>query len=356
MTKVRVRGLKSYFEPKTRKVYTYHRTSGLRLHAPIGTPEFFAEYHRAEASVRSAPAARPGSLGLVIEQYRASHVFQTLKPRTQKDYELVLTWLRPLWDLPIRSITPGDIVAVRDRAFEKKRRSFANYTVAVLSIVFAFAVERGLTENNPCRDVKKIRRREDERRYNRPWTRDELEVVFVAAPRHLALPLHIARWTGLRQGDVLRLAPTAYDGQFIMLKTAKRGVEVKLPVARPLKGILDEHLHRGAVTLCTNSRGCTWTSNGFRASLFKLLRALEKEGRIGSGLTFHGLRHTVATELRELGFDARTIADMLGQRTEAMANHYSREADVSAKMTVAVSALEANAQRTRVSRKGGEPV
>jgi len=53
-----------------------------------------------------------------------------------------------------------------------------------------------------------------------------------------------------------------------------------------------------------------------------LIRSLEKEGAIAKGLTFHGLRHTVATELRELGFDTRTIADMLGQKTESMAVHY----------------------------------
>jgi hypothetical protein len=41
---------------------------------------------------------------------------------------------------------------------------------------------------------------------------------------------------------------------------------------------------------------------------------LEKEGRIGPGLTLYGLRHTVAVILREAGHDERTIADALGQK------------------------------------------
>ncbi|MGR9127400.1 hypothetical protein [Rhizobium leguminosarum] len=40
----------------------------------------------------------------------------------------------------------------------------------------------------------------------------------------------------------------------------------------------------------------------------------------------------VATILREMGKDYATIAEMLGQKTEAMAKHYSRLADTSKKM------------------------
>jgi len=83
-----------------------------------------------------------------------------------------------------------------------------------------------------------------------------------------------------------------------------------------------------------------------------LIRSLEKEGAIAKGLTFHGLRHTVATELRELGFDTRTIADMLGQKTESMAMHYSQNADLQAKLRPAVEKMEsAEKTRTEVSRK-----
>jgi integrase len=49
---------------------------------------------------------------------------------------------------------------------------------------------------------------------------------------------------------------------------------------------------------------------------------LEAEGLIQSGLTLKGLRHTVATTLREVGLDERRIADLLGQKTLSMARHY----------------------------------
>lgn len=71
--------------------------------------------------------------------------------------------------------------------------------------------------------------------------------------------------------------------------------------------------------LCVSSRGEPWTGSGFRASFFKLIRKLAKDGKVGKGLSFHGLRSTVATELREAGVDLRTIADLLGQNTAQMA-------------------------------------
>ena len=102
---------------------------------------------------------------------------------------------------------------------------------------------------------------------------------------------------------------------------------------------------------CNNSRGKPWTTDGFKTSLFKFIRRLEAEGLVARGLTFHGLRHTVATEVRELGFDPRTIADMLGQKSESMAIHYSRDADLNHKLKPVVEKMEkAEEMRTKVSR------
>jgi integrase len=74
---------------------------------------------------------------------------------------------------------------------------------------------------------------------------------------------------------------------------------------------------------------------------------LEKEGRIGPGLTLYGLRHTVAIILREGGADERTIADALGQKTPEMARHYAKGADLTRKMRGVVKDFDAElAKRT----------
>lgn len=355
--KFKLAGIKSYYEPKTGKTYRYHRKTGTRLMAEIGTPEFLVEWHAAQARIRPEPQGKPGSLGLVIEAYRQSHEFLSLQKVTRQEYERCLKALEKLGTLVMNDVTSPDIVRMRDNLHKSRNRSMANKSLAILSILFAFAIERGLATSNPVLNVKKVRRPKEAKVKNRPWTKDELDTVFSCLPDQLRLPVTLARWTGLRLNDILTLNSEFYDGKVIRKTTAKRRVFVTIPVAAPLKEILDRRPNMQTEFLCLNSRNAPWTADGFKTSFFKFIRALEAESAIGTGLTLHGLRHTVATELRELGFDLRTIADMLGQKSVSMAEHYSRSADLQEKLKPVVEKME-NAEKTRteLSRKSRKPV
>ena len=50
------------------------------------------------------------------------------------------------------------------------------------------------------------------------WTADDEATFLESAPAHLHLPLLLALWTGQRQGDLLRLPWSAYDGSHIRLQ------------------------------------------------------------------------------------------------------------------------------------------
>ena len=77
----------------------------------------------------------------------------------------------------------------------------------------------------------------------------------------------------------------------------------------------------------------------------------------GDGLTLKGLRHTVATTLREAGLDERRIADLLGQKTLSMARHYSRSANLAAKNRETMATLETeNARRARIVKPSAKSV
>ncbi|MEP9386021.1 tyrosine-type recombinase/integrase [Mesorhizobium sp. KR9-304] len=88
-------------------------------------------------------------------------------------------------------------------------------------------------------------------------------------------------------------------------------------------------------------------ASGFRASWRTVRTKLEKAGAVGPRLTLKGLRHTVATILAEMGFDDRTIADMLSQKTEAMARHYSKRANKTRKLSAVVKDFDAEVNRRR---------
>jgi integrase len=70
-----------------------------------------------------------------------------------------------------------------------------------------------------------------------------------------------------------------------------------------------------------------------------MIRALEEEGLVEPGLTFHGLRHTVAALLAERGVSTADIAAVLGQKSSKTAAHYADRADRSRRARAAIKTL-----------------
>jgi integrase len=105
-----------------------------------------------------------------------------------------------------------------------------------------------------------------------------------------------------------------------------------LPLHPQLKAALAEAPKHDALTICASSRGQPWTISGFDTVLGREIEDLEKAGKVGLGLTLHGLRHTVGGLLRGITDDLDMIRRWLGQATLHMAIHYSEGADVSEQM------------------------
>jgi integrase len=127
-----------------------------------------------------------------------------------------------------------------------------------------------------------------------------------SAPQHLRLALTLALWTGQRQGDLLRLSWSAYDGATIRLKQGKTRARVTIPVGEPLRAALDA-AKRQAVTILTTEGGLSWTPDGFRSSWSK---AVARAGV--TGVTFHDLRGTAVTRLALAGCTIPEIATITG--------------------------------------------
>jgi integrase len=351
MTIVRVKGIKRYTHPKTGISYVYHRKSGKRVVADFGTPEFFEELATIEKSHKVA-ASTPGTLGLIIAEYRQVE-WEALAPATQKTYERVFDILRPIHDMPLAKMDRSFILSMRDRKLRAKYGVWtANYAVTVLSIIFGFARDRGVIESNPLAEqVRKIKRPRDAETANRPWTEDECRIVLERAPPHIRLPIAVAMCAGLRKGDFLSVKLAAVRDGLITVRTSKRGVPIAIPIHPILADAIAGRPASNSDTLCVSSRGQPWTPTGWNASWGTFRRSLEAEGVIGRGLTGHGLRHTLGTRLREAGADDRTIADILGQRSTAMARHYSENAELPEQAKKLVTGLSLTSKR-KVAREG----
>ncbi|WP_187371413.1 tyrosine-type recombinase/integrase [Methylobacterium oryzihabitans] len=349
---MRVPGVKIYVSRGI--LYAYDRASGARLTPPhaIGTPEWWRALETIRAKAKPKPAEAPGTWGALVVSYRGSPRFlDDIAPRTRSDYLHVLDYLAPLHEVGLDRWTRGFVATLRDKAQRERGRRFANYVLSVVSVVFVHGIERELAETNPVRDVRKLRRPKNQPRANRPWSSEEWEAVIAAAPPELLAPILLGGVLGYRQGEALSVKRDSWNREAGTLTrvSAKSGKVVKVQAPETVAAALARLPAHAAATLLVNSRGRPWREDGFRGSFFRLIRRLEAEGKVADGLTFHGLRHTAATQMRQLGFDTRTIADMLGQETEGMAAHYSREADLEPKLRGVVDKLD-EANRTRGRR------
>ncbi len=88
---------------------------------------------------------------------------------------------------------------------------------------------------------------------------------------------------------------------------------------------------------------------------FGLIRRLVKEGKVGPGLTFHGLRHTVGKKLAEAGCTKEQIKAVLGHKSDAAANIYIEEASRKTLATAAIRKLEGTQRRTSRKQKLENP-
>ena len=173
MTRVRVKGIQRFKHSQSGIWYTYHRQTGTRIHAEFGTAEFFQELAAIERRVKRAEA-RPGSLGMVIEQYKRSSAWAGLAQPTRTSYQRAFEVLKPLADMPLVEIDRPFIVALREeKVFPKRGRWMANYVVTVLSLLFEYAIDRGWTKTNPADGIKRIKRDKKLARANRPWSEAE---------------------------------------------------------------------------------------------------------------------------------------------------------------------------------------
>jgi Phage integrase family len=328
MTVIRVKGFQ-IFKDRHGTWRCYHRKTRARIDlrkAPLGSAEFFAECDRITARI-ARKAETPGTLGMLIALYRDSYDFRDLAPRTKQTYQRHFDYLKPIADTPLARFDKALVVKIRDKA-RRRGWKFANDVRVRLSGLFACGALRKHIESNVAADIPDIRRPRSLPDANRLWTDAERHAVLDAVPAHMKPGIALMMYTGMAPVDVLELPRGVYRDGEIVTKRSKTGTDVFWPVPAPLAEILANAPEHQAATLCANSHGRPWTIDGFRTSWSKVRIKLEKEGRIGKGLTLYGLRHTVAVILREMGHNDRAIADALGQETTDMVRRYTKGADM----------------------------
>jgi len=298
----------------TRRKYWYHRIAKKRLRGEPGSPEFIADFAAAEASIRTV-SNDTSTFGGLIRQYTLSGEFQkTLAVSTQSEYRRLLTAAeREFADLPFAALEDwrvrDDFLSWRDDVARTSGEREADHRLSAISAMLSWAVSRGRLSANHLKGFKRLYGSD---RSDVIWETKDIEAFLSIAPPEMQLALVLALHTGQRQGDIRRMAWSAYDGQRITLRQSKskrRDQAAKLvvvPCTQALKATLDKAPKRAAVILATK------TGRAFKKRYFAAQwDAACKAARI-KGLHFHDLRGTTVTMLAEAGCTIPEIASITG--------------------------------------------
>ena len=306
--RVRLKGINSITKKLadgTRRTYWYAWKGGPPLRGEPGTPEFVHSYNEAIARKVTPPR---GTLLSVLQQYQASEDFAGLAESTRHGYiGLVRRIEQAFGDFPLSALTDrrtrGVFMSWRDRYSVNSGRRQADYAWTALARILSWGLDRGLVLANPCERGGRLYRGT---RREIVWSAADEALFLERAPAQLHLPLLLALWTGQRQGDLLRLPWSAYDGTHIRLRQGKTGARVVIPVGARLKAALNATLKLSPLILVKRD-GKPWTSAGFQTSW---CRACKRVGLIG--LTYHDLRGTAVTRLAIAGATEAEIATITG--------------------------------------------
>src|SRR5262245_60932736 len=335
----RVKG-RDYYYFRWRDVYR-------RLPDNPNSESFRIEYAKALASI--APerehAIIAGSVRALIRDYKDSPEWKALAPKTQADYARVLDNLRPIGDFQAHNVRRQHIIRMRNKICANTRTQ--DLFVQAVSVMFSIGTDLGYTDRNPAARIPRLN---DPQSYE-PWSLAAHQ-KFIASdmPLWMRSAYMLGLWTAQREGDVLRLARARYDGAGFIIRQgrpeAKRGkgrkgkiVELYIRAAKPLRDYLAKTTFSGLLFV-TDEAGRPIAPTFFRHALRAHLDALGF-----TDLHFHGLRHTTATALAELGASDAEIQALLGHQTRQMAERYTKKANQKRLAGTAVERLEKGLNR-----------
>ena len=277
---------------------------------------------------RKAPEVAPGTLAF----YKGAVTKFTTFLGAKADTELV-------------EITSDDVVGFRNHEAKTLAPKTVNHDLKCLRMLFRAARRDKAITDDPCEFVSVTKKGVSVRR--RPFTIPELQAVVSVADDEWRSMIVFGLYTGQRLGDLAALTWANVDLQRgeIRLVTRKTGKTLNLPIAAPLRKHLESlpvgdnpeaPLHPRAFAIVSEQGKTGHLSNHF-ADLLAQAGLREKKahrktstagvGRgVGSGtggLSFHCIRHTAVSLMKDAGIPEAAVMELVGHDSEQMSAHYT---------------------------------
>ena len=301
----------------TVKTYHYAWRGGPRIHAEPNTRQFFVEYVEATHGRDGEKCTQ--TITHLVCMFKDSQDYKSLRTRTRKDYDGNLSRILDKFaDLPISALDEKgirtvikawhDSMAATPRTADQLKSAFVR--------LVSFAKDRELIEMHRLERMSNLYKGS---RADIIWQPDQIETFMDGAPLPLKQAFMIGLWTGQRQGDILSLSWSNYDGDVISLKQSKSSKRVRIKVSPELKQMLD-NMPRKAITILTNEHGLPWGS-GFGGQFHKWRNKLNIKT-----VAYTDLRGTFVTLAKSKGYSVQEICQASGhsekEAERILTDHY----------------------------------
>lgn len=213
----------------------------------------------------------------------------------------------------IESIRPHEIERYRDDRKKVITPSSVNRELAFLKTAYNKAIFWELTDENPVTKVKMLRENPQRTRF---LTREEIDRLLDACPKHLEPIVRFSLNTGMRISEVLNLTWNRIylDKSFIELRETKSGDIRQVPLNDEARNVL-ESIERSEISV--------FTYGG--KSIKRITRAFGAACRNAGIENFriHDLRNTWASHFMMNGGNLYDLMEMGGWKSINMVRRYS---------------------------------
>lgn len=270
-------------------------------------------------------------------------------PSTQAAYAQVvrdfLVTLGPKSERDISQLARSDIAKYRDEVLKRTSVANANKSLKFLRVSLGAACKDGLAQENPAAKLDSLKRRKGDETRRRPFTLPELDLVLGKANAEWKGIILFGLYTGARLKDIARLTWQNVDTENDELHfvTTKTGRKMHLPLAKPLIAHLEiletsddpsAPLFPNAYAIATKPKEDSRLSQQFYGILFsaglaKIEQSREETGeghnkrRTVNELSFHSLRHTANSLLKNAGVPDAVVMDIIGHDSEGSSQRYT---------------------------------
>jgi len=301
---------------------------GRRITKPIGT----RDWQRAQQMAREMEAegrvldkhGKTVTIEIACQDFLADAAARGLRETSLYKYRLLFTRLKEFAaSKGLVFVSQFDL-----NSTAKFRESWTNKGTAArkkleaLRTFFTFCHDRNWVTSNPAKKLKMGKNVEPP---VEPFTREQMKSILGAISKYpdkqnairLNALILFLRYSGLRIGDAVTITRDRIENNRLLLRTAKTGVRVFVPLPQIL---ID------ALNACPNQAMPFWTGESKRKSVIgnwqRSMKLLFRLAEIKGGHP-HRFRHTFACELLTAGATLTNVAQLMGHSSEKVTErHY----------------------------------